>query len=134
MKQVVGNWLSSSFKEEGNGFLSKWVVINIRRRLERVVVNVQRRLERVVGTGRFNVQRSVVERAVVNDVQERRVHIKNWLSNVVQRTLERRVLIATGNCSKKAGTVRWNGVAYGHGETGLKINEIESCRHGTQNN
>ena len=113
--------------------MSEWVVINIRQRLERVFVNVQRGLERVVGIGRFNVQRSL-ERAVVNDVQERRVHIKNWLSNVVQRMLERRVLIATGNCSKKAGTVRWNEVAYGHGETGLKINEIESCRHGTQNN
>jgi hypothetical protein len=58
----------------------------------------------------------------MDDVQERPGHIKNQVSVVVQtRRLEERRVIQTGNCSKKAGTVRWNGAVYGHGETGHKI-------------
>jgi hypothetical protein len=71
------------------------------------------------------LQRSL-ERAVVNDFQERLGHTKNRVSVVVQtRRLEERRVVRTGNCSKEAGTVvRWNGAVYGHVETGLKIHKL----------
>ncbi len=133
-KQVVGNWLSSSLKEEGNGSLERVVIKNIQRQLKRVDgTGCHQRSKKAGNKGCWNSKLSSIFNEVWNEPSSMIMFKKGWDTSETGlcchcskkkaatpgRSWNGEVFkykgwngsfLGTGNCSnKKAGMmVRWN--------------------------